>query len=56
MHKRYRVKVVEKHSDIVEVIAKSRDQARDMAIGESNCQYESLYECEILDEQDEEND
>ena len=46
----YRVKVTEKHSDIVTVIADSAEEARDKAVSEADCQFDSVYDCEIISE------
>lgn len=46
--KRYRVKVTELHTDIVWVEADSDEEAKDLAVGESNCTFDCSYDCEIL--------
>ena len=46
----YRVKVTEKHCDYVWVKASSRDEARELAPAEAECEYELLYDCEIVEE------
>ena len=48
--KEYKIKVTEKHSDIVHIKAESREAALDIAHSESECEYELLYDCEVLDE------
>ena len=48
--KKYRVKVTEKHSDYVWVEAESASEAEDLAPQEAECQYESLYDCEVVEE------
>ena len=48
--KQYRVRVKEMHSDIVYVDATSREQARHLAPHHANCEFECLWDCEILDE------
>ena len=47
---RYRVKVVEKHSDYVWVEAGSAEEAEDRAHEYAECNYESLYSCEATGE------
>jgi len=46
--KEYRIKVIEKHFDIVTVRANSKEDAIKMAIDESDCKYDLLYDCEFL--------
>ena len=48
--KKYRVKVTEKHSDYVWIIAENRKEAEMKAPGESQCEYESLYDVEVVQE------
>ena len=48
--KEYRVKVTEKHSDYVWVKAESREEAKDKAVDFAACQYETLYDCEVVEE------
>lgn len=43
----YRVKVIEKHSDYVWVTANSPEEAKDLAISLSCCEFECIYDCEI---------
>lgn len=50
--KRYRVRVTERHVDYVWITAEDRDLARDQAHVVAECVYESLDDCEIVDEQD----
>jgi hypothetical protein len=50
--KHYRVKVTERHSDIVWVEASSRAEALSMAPAEAECEFECVYDCEILEESD----
>lgn len=45
----YRVKVTEKHSDVVLVEADSAEEAKNIAPQEADCQFESLYDCEVLE-------
>ena len=52
MAKTYRVKVTEKHSDYVWVSAKSEKEALDKAPAESECEFECLYDCEIVEVED----
>jgi len=47
--KEYRVKVTEKHSDYVLVKANSEEEAKGLAQSEANCEFECLYDCEIVD-------
>ena len=46
--KRYRVKVTEKHSDYVWVEAKSPELAMNYAVQSAECEFESLYDCEVV--------
>lgn len=46
--KLYRVKVTEKHSGYVDVRASSAAEAKDIAAGEVECEFESTYDCEIV--------
>ena len=48
--KEYRVKVTEKHCGYVWIKAKSREEAKDKAPETAECDYESLYDCEIMEE------
>lgn len=50
--KEYRVKVTEKHSDYVWITAASPEEAKDRAHELSECEYECLYDCEIVGEQE----
>lgn len=50
--KEYRVKVTEKHSDYVWVKAESEEEAKDKAQELSCCEYECLYDCEIVAEEE----
>jgi hypothetical protein len=52
MVKEYRVKVTEKHCDYVWVKAASAEDAKKQAVELSQCEYELLYDCEIVEEQD----
>lgn len=54
--KDYRVKVTEKHCDHVWVKADSREEALSKAHGYAECEYECLYDCEIVEEDDEQAD
>jgi len=49
---RYKVKVTEKHSAIVLVDAESAEEAKGKAVEEANCEFESVYDSEILDEEE----
>ena len=48
--KEYRVLVTERHCDYVWVTAGSRKQAMDEAHAISDCEFECLYSCEVVDE------
>jgi hypothetical protein len=48
----YRVKVTEKHVDYVWVKANSPEEAKDLAMAESFCEFECVYDCEIMTEED----
>lgn len=47
--KTYKVKVTEMHSDYVQVEAKDEEEAKKLAIDEAVCQFELVYDCEIVD-------
>ena len=49
---RYRVKVTEKHSDYVWVDADTPEEAKALAPQHEECEFESLYDCEIVAEDD----
>ena len=53
MSKQYRVKVTEKHVDYVWVRADSREEACDLASAIAECEYDLLYDCEVVEEYDE---
>lgn len=44
----YRVKVTEVHSDYVWVEANSAEEAKDLAPQYAECQFECLYDCEVV--------
>jgi len=46
------VKVTEKHSDYVWVKADSAEEAKKMAVEVAECEYELLYDCEVVEEQE----
>ena len=50
--KEYRVKVTEKHSDHVWVKANSAEEAKELAPEYSECEFECLYDCEVVAEED----
>jgi len=50
--KEYRVKVTEKHSDYVLVKANSEKEAKDIAPSYAACEFECLYDCEIIESYD----
>lgn len=54
--KKYRLKVIEKHSDIVTVRANTIEEARDLAIYEADPYFECLYDIEVLSVEDDESD
>jgi hypothetical protein len=45
---KYRVKVTEKHSDYVWVEADSPAEAKELAPAYAACEFECLYDCEIV--------
>jgi hypothetical protein len=45
---KYRVKVTEKHSDFVHVEADSEEEAKEKAIELAQCEFECLYDCEVV--------
>ena len=49
--KEYRVKVIEKHSDYVWVKANNAEEAQELAIDQAECEFETLYACEIISEE-----
>lgn len=55
--KDYRVKVIEKHIDYVWVKANSPEEAKNIAPSYAECEFECLYDCEIVesDEDQQEN-
>lgn len=44
----YRVKVTEKHSDYVWVDAESAEEAKRIAPEHAQCEFECLYDCEVV--------
>ena len=48
--KSYKVKVIELHTDIVIVEAENEEEAKDIAAMEAKCQYDCVYDYEILSE------
>ena len=50
--KEYRIKVIELHSDFVWVTASSEEEAKEEAVKHSQCEYESLYDCEVWTERE----
>ena len=52
--KDYRVKVTEKHVDYVWVKANSEDEALRLAPHYSECEFDCLYDCEIVESDDRE--
>tara|TARA_R110002096_G_scaffold54377_1_gene140313 strand:- start:1040 stop:1195 length:156 start_codon:yes stop_codon:yes gene_type:complete len=50
---KYRVKVTEKHSDYVWVEAESKSEAEGLAVAESWCEFEGVYESEATGETEE---
>lgn len=57
MRKKYRVKITEKHVDYVWVYvwveADSREEACNLAPARAECEYELLWACEVVEEDDE---
>jgi hypothetical protein len=49
---KYRIKVTEKHTDHVWVDAENGDEALEKAIEIAQCEFECLYDCEIMEVQD----
>ncbi len=45
---KYRVKVTEKHCDYVWIEADSAEEAKRVAPQEANCEFECLYDCEVV--------
>ena len=50
--KEYLVKVTEMHTDKVWVTASNQEEAKDIAISEAQCDYELVYDCVILSEEE----
>lgn len=50
--KKYMVKVTEKHTDIVLVDAESRDEAKKKAVELSECDFDCVYDSEIIREEE----
>ena len=50
--KRYRVKVTEKHVDYVWLTAPTSDIAEDRAHVYAECEYDCLYDCEVVDSEE----
>jgi len=46
--KQYRVKVTEKHVDYVWVTASSRKEAEDSAHARAECEFDCLYDCQVV--------
>lgn len=46
----YRVKVVERHVDIIWVEAKSEEEAKDIAHSDAKCEFECVEECVVLEQ------
>lgn len=44
----YRVKVPEVHSDYVWIEAESADEAKELATEHAQCEFECLYDCEVV--------
>lgn len=47
--KEYRIRVTEKHTDFVWVTAESAEQAKDAAQAVSECEFECVYDCEVIE-------
>ena len=54
--KEYLVKVTEKHVDRLWVKAETEDEAKDKAHEAAYCSFDSLYDCEIMDEREKGNE
>ena len=52
----YRVKVTEKHSDYVWIEASSEEEAKRLAPEYAQCEFECLYDCEVVGTEQENND
>ena len=50
--KEFRVKVTEKHSDYVWIKAENEEEAIREAVIQSCCEYECLYDCQVVAEED----
>lgn len=50
--KKYRIKVTEKHTDHVWVTAENEEEALAAAPEHSECEYECLYDCEVMETED----
>ena len=50
--RRYRVKVVEMHTDYVWIEADSREEAEARAHESAECEFEALHECEVIEWED----
>ncbi len=46
--KEYRIKVIEKHSDIVWIEAESEEEALKLAHAESQCEYECYHDAYVI--------
>ena len=53
--KEYKIKVTELHSDVVYITAESADQAIDQAHYEASCEYECLYDTQVIGVYEKEN-
>lgn len=51
--KKYRVKVIERYSDVVIVEAKNRKEAMDKAIEIAEVSFDCLHDCEVSEVKDE---
>ncbi len=50
--KEYRVKVTELHTDHVWIKAESEEDAKELAHNYAECEYETLYDCEVMEERE----
>lgn len=50
--KYYKVKVIERHVDILWVSTESQEEAKDIAHSDATCAFECVEDCIILEERD----
>jgi len=49
LEKEYKVKVIERHTDIVTVKATNPEDACERAVALAECQFECVEDCEVID-------